>query len=457
MGIFNNILNFFADEPRFVTRVEPQVQQETKSNPSNPSDVKKDFAFDSPNPLFGFGNIFPANTGVPVTPYTSLGHPVFFAGVKGIADDISRMPLLFERRVKDGWIAEDKNTLIKVLRRPNDWMTSFNLWHFTVTSLLIWGNAFIFIDRDDRGNVRRLVPIIPSQCSILVHSDYEITYSFTHPLWNGGGGVITEAINMLHFRHFSLDGGLRGLSSPAVSQDALGVGIACQTHSATFFRDGTLLQGLLSTPNRLTTEGAARMAESWKQAQTGAPNAHKVAVLEEALSFVPMAQTAEQAQLLEARKFGHEDAARLLRIAPVKVGIMEHANFSNVEAQNLSYLQDALLPITENFQAELSAKLLSEKEMDDYRFRWDFSNLLQTDTDTQFKAFEKALMNGFMSINEVRSKLGLPPDPDGDKLRAPLNTAPIDAIGDQPIGKPTTPKPKGDAVVSDEDAEDNKS
>jgi phage portal protein BeeE len=51
-------------------------------------------------------------------------------------------------------------------------------------------------------------------------------------------------------------------------------------------------------------------------------------------------------------------------------------------------------------------------------------SLLRTDIQARYTSYSTALNNGFLSVNEVRAKEGLPPIEGGDTYLRPLNMGP---------------------------------
>ena len=92
----------------------------------------------------------------------------------------------------------------------------------------------------------------------------------------------------------------------------------------------------------------------------------------------------------------------------------------------------------------LEKVLLFVDERDHYQIRFDFDQLLRGDFKSRMEAYQIATLNGFMNINEVREREGMPPIPNGDQHRIPLNTGPVATS----VPKPTDSTPE--APLKDE-------
>jgi len=64
---------------------------------------------------------------------------------------------------------------------------------------------------------------------------------------------------------------------------------------------------------------------------------------------------------------------------------------------------------------------------------FDLADLFRADPMTRFNQYRVGILTGFMTVNEVRIREGLPPVAGGDVLMAPVNMA---ALGSNLTGTP---------------------
>ena len=75
-----------------------------------------------------------------------------------------------------------------------------------------------------------------------------------------------------------------------------------------------------------------------------------------------------------------------------------------------AWVENCIMPILESFQTALNKDLLLEKEKEQsFYFAFDTKHLLKSDIEKRFKAYEIAVRNGFMQIDEIRYEEDLPP------------------------------------------------
>ena len=429
----------------------------TPSDPA-PSETKAAVDFASA-PSLGYSlGLFPSSTGVPVTPQSSLQVTAVYACVRALADDIAALPIRVRRvQAGGGAVADPKHPVARLLRAPNGWQTPYELLNHMIVSLTLRGNAYLYINRAPDGTPVQLIPLLPDRVMVVMNEgNGSLFYNISSPM-------ISERVltvpgeDIVHVRNISLDGGILGLSPLAAAQESVGLAQATQKHAAVMFRQGTLLRGILSTDGKLSAEAATNLRASWEKTYEGNDNAHKIAVLEDNLKFQPLSMTASDSELLASRRFSVEEIARLFRVPLSKIGATGTNTIANIETEEQGYISYSLLPLCRRIEEAFEQRLLFEDERDRIEIRFDFEGMLRANTKDRFAAAQIGLLNGFLSINEVRAREGMTPVEGGDNYRIPLNTAALEsssAIG-AAMTTPTPPKaPKpGQEVLSDEKPE----
>ena len=102
------------------------------------------------------------------------------------------------------------------------------------------------------------------------------------------------------------------------------------------------------------------------------------------------------------------------------IGDLSHATFSNIEHQTIQFVQYTLRPIVKRFEMEMEAKLFAEPGAHDVKFVLD--GLLRGDTAARSAYYHNAILDGYMSRNEVRALEGLQHREGLDDMLFPLNS-----------------------------------
>lgn len=407
------------------------------TTPSQEIKVYGEGSLTSPNTSLAYAlGMWPSSTGVPVSPLASLQASTVYACVRRLSEDLATRPILMKRRSgKGGWRDVD-HPLLDLLTKPNNWQTQYGLISYMVTSLQLRGNGYIYTRRRGDGTPKELLPIMPDRTAILQNENGNIYYSISDPHF-GAEVMYTNPDDLIHVRNISLDGGVLGVSPIACSQDSIGLALATQRNGCLFFRQGSNVGGVIECPSRLSPEAAMRIAQSWSSTYSGSDNAHRVAVLEENCKFSPIQINPTDAQLLETQKWSAEQICRVFGVLPWMVGLpVPTGTYSNVEQSSLQYITMTLGNLAIKVEQELERVLLFDDERREYRIVFDLDSMARGDMKSRFEAYQLGLLNGWLSIDEVRAREGLEGIPGGDQHRVPLNTGPA-------ANKPTDTSPEG--------------
>ena len=162
-------------------------------------------------------------------------------------------------------------------------MTAFSFRETLMTHLLLWGNGYAQIVRNQRGEVIALYPLMPDRMTVdrdaRGHIYYEYTRSDSDVKSLGRkSSVILSPEDVFHIPGLGFDG-LVGYSPIAMAKQAIGMGLACDEYGAAFYQNGAQPGGVLEHPG--VVKDPKRVRDSWNAIYQGSRNAHRIAVLEE--------------------------------------------------------------------------------------------------------------------------------------------------------------------------------
>ena len=193
--------------------------------------------------------------------------------------------------------------------------------------------------------------------------------------------------------------GLVGFSPIAMMKNALGTTLAVEKYGSSFFRNGAQPSGVLEHPGVL--KNPEKIRQNWSDVYGGANNAHKVAVLEEAMHYKPISLPPEDSQFLSTRQFGVNEICRIFRVPPHMVQDLEHATYSNIEYESINFVVHTLTPWLVRFEQAIVKDLLLEEEQDVYFPKFNVDGLLRGDYQSRMQGYATGISNGFLSPNDV--------------------------------------------------------
>ena len=375
-------------------------------------------------PTFYFGS---SGSGKSVTAQSAVQLTTVYACVRVIAETIASLTFNVYEQTDGGSVRAIDHPLQHLLHdEPNPEMTSF-VWRETMlTHLLLWGNSYSQIIRTGRNGIVGLYPLLPDHMTVDRNSKGLLTYTYTT---SDGKTVLLDPDDVLHIPGLGFDGVI-GYSPIALEKNAVGLGIAAEEYGSKFFQNGARPSGVLTHPN--TVKDLKRLRESWNAAYGGSGNSGKVAVLEEAMTFTPISMPNNEAQFLETRKFQVAEICRIYRVPPHLVGDLEHATFSNIEHQGISFAVHTIRPWLVRIEQSINRALFSDSEKGRFFVQFNIDGLMRGDYKSRMEGYAIARQNGWMSANDIRELENLNPLPEEEGGNAYLingNMIPITLAG----------------------------
>lgn len=372
--------------------------------------------------------VTPGAAGITVSPVSAQRVAAVAACRQKIAGSISTLRLDILQTNGDAEVKLPRDPLWYLLNEsPHFQYTATSHWDNKVSEQLLRGDGFTWIRRRMNGSIAELFPLPWNSVQPWRQSDGTVRYYITLPEW----GIQTwlEPSEILHFPGSGFDG-LRSMSVIAYgAKNAIGNAIAMDEYSGKFFANGAHPSIILKAPGRMDDLQKQGMREAFMRKYSGLDNAHKMPlILTEGIDAKEISLNAEDAQLLEARKFQVVDIARAFGVPPHMIGETSGSSAvgAGYEQQARDFVMHTLRLHLKRLEQELNRKLFPR---DTGRFvRFDLGDLIEGDSKAQADYNRAALGGpgtgpGWMSVNEVRKSKGLPPAPDGDKLFVPVEPA----------------------------------
>lgn len=357
-----------------------------------------------------------------ITAQNAIGISAVYACVRLISESIASLPFCVYEN-ESNTRAYD-HPLYDVLHdEPNIHMSSLVFRETLQAHLLLWGNAYIWIETDRGGRPIGFWPLPPWRVATMRDGFNEKFYVFD------GSQKIYDT-EMIHIPAFGFDGVL-GLSPIRFMRQALGLSLATEEYGASFFKNSAKPSGVLEHPGKLKDEGLIRLRASWNEVHQGSANASKVAVLEEGMKWQSIGIPPEDAQFLETRKYQKTEIASMFRVPPHMIGVLERSTFGNIEHQGIEYVTYTLRPWIIRWEQEFNRKLFPDKK---YFVSIVVDGLMRGDAMARYTSYASGINAGWMTRNEARALENMNPIDGLDEPLTPLNmTAGAIPANDQPV------------------------
>lgn len=372
-------------------------------------------------------------SGTTVTATTAMRVSAVAACVAKISGAIVNMPI-HEYRLDGGDIPARmprSDLWYKLNEQPSDQYTAASWWEGVSMAQLLRGDGFTLIRRSLNGSFREFLPLPWGSVSpIRDPNNGGVRYYVNLP--SHGISTWFDPADILHFPGLGFDDAtMRSMSVIQYgARNAIGNALAMDEYSGKFFEGGAHPSIILSSAGKMNPEQVRDLQDAFTRKYAGIANAHRLPlVLTEGISAKELSLSAEDAQLLEARKFQVLDVARAFGVPGFMINESTGATSwgSGIESIGRAFVQYTLQTWLRKIEQELNRKLYPRNSGRFLEFYRDA--LYEGDIKAQGDYFRSALGgpgsgDAHMTINEVRRIKRLPPVEGGDVLyRAPSRPA----------------------------------
>lgn len=291
-------------------------------------------------------------------------------------------------------LEEDKRVIL-LNDETQDTLDGFQFKKALVTDYLLEGAGYAYINRR-RNDVESLHYVENRNVSVLVGVDpifksYDISVN----------GVNYREFEFIKIARNSKDG-VTGKGIIKEHNKILSVAYNTLDFEDSLVKTGGNKKGFLKSLGRLSKDAIAELKTAWNNLYKN--NTENIVVLNNGLDFKEASSTSVEMQLNENKKTNSSEINKLFKVPD---SILDG---SASEAVHGNFIKNCILPIIRAIETALNKDLLlpSEKEQSFY-FAFDMKELIKGDIEKRFRAYEIAVKNGWMQVDEVRYSEDLPP------------------------------------------------
>jgi len=353
----------------------------------------------------------------PIENYNAIAFSAVFACFRVLAETFASVPVLeYKRLEKNERERTDETGLYKILHgKPNELMSSYNFAEAMMYQLNSGGNAIAIKLKNYAGDVVGLFPIEWDRVRIEFNKEknvleYEIDRKDKY-----------TRDQIFHVPGPSMNGVI-GMSILEYAAQAINLGMTYEKFGNSFYRNGALPSGIFEHPQTLNPQAFDRLKENLKKNYTGLKNAGVPMILEDGLKFNQLTMKLVDAEFLSSRKFEVEEICRFCRVPLHLVQSLDRSTFSNIEHQSLEFVMYTMLPHFRRFEEAINQQLLTPEQREDgYFFEYNIDALVRGDMKSRYDAYGVGRQNGFLSVNDIRSRENMSRIKNGDIYLQPLN------------------------------------
>ncbi|WP_063860458.1 phage portal protein [Paenibacillus sp. Soil724D2] len=378
--------------------------------------------------------------------------PAFSASVHLISNTVASLPIKLYKTEGDR-IEEVYDDLRVALlnKETGDTLDGFQFKKSMVADFLVYGGGYTYISKS-RNKVKSLHYV--SRGSVSVVSSPDPIVKRNDILVNGVSYRDYEFIKLLR----NTANGGTGFGLLVENNKMLSLAYNTLVFQEMLVKTGGNKKGFLKAQSRLSKEAMTELKTAWANLHQN--NSENIIVLNNGLEFQESNNSAVEMQINQNKISNNQDVYNMFGI-PVE--LMNGKATGGNEEMYSSFVKLAILPLLEAFEAAVNATMLLTAEKEKLVFKFDTTAILMADIEKRYKAYEIAIKNGLLQIDEIRKiekyepigldfiKLSL-----ADALYNPktkdlfvLNTNSAVKLGEGGIEQTNDPSAKGDSPKAD--------
>jgi len=417
LGIADNIRGFFSQQ-------EVNTEKKTFNN------------FPTSQVVFPFNSDAGFFSGV--NQMSPEGNSAALACLNVLGTAFSEPPLKVYLKTQEGQEYVENHPAAVLLENPNPNMTANLMNNYIVTSVAVYGDAFILKLRNDAGAVVQLIPLLPEMVEVKGNDEKLITkYQYKQK----GNTLDIMPEDMIHLRErIDPRNHRRGLAPlRSVMVEILGDAAASQMGAALVKNTG-VPSVVISPKNDLsmTSDEAENIAEVFGRRFGGENRGRPLVISGGEVDIQTLSFTPKDLELGKLRYINEERISAVLGVPAILAGLgagLERATYSNVKELREFFTEQKLIPMWNHFANEFTKQLLLEdfETNPAYCFKYDLSDVraLSQDEDATMARIVQGYNAGFITVNEARQANQLPALDNGDYFVRNMTVAEVPVDGSE--------------------------
>lgn len=365
---------------------------------------------------------------VPVTLDSALQISTVWACVRLLAESVSALPIKVYRT--DGGVRrEDPDHPLARLfagRLNRLGQNSLEFFETMTWQLALLGNAYAIIQRNTRGDIIGLEPMMTQQMEVIL-TDQGVVYQYT----DASNVKVYDQSRIWHVK--LMGNGVIGMSPLDYARNSVGIAAAIDRRVSKIYSNGAKPAGVLTIDRLLTKEQREKIKENFKDLKEG--DEDRLFVLEADMKYQQISMSPQDIEMLSSIKFRVEDLCRFFGVPSILVNDngASTAWGSGIQQIVTGFYRLGLRPYLERYESSAVQWLLPPEERRTVEIEFDFNALTRSDRAERIRMQKEAVTGALMTPNEARAEEGLPPIDGGDQLYMQQQMVPISILKNGPI------------------------
>jgi HK97 family phage portal protein len=299
--------------------------------------------------------------------------------------------------------------IVKLLKRPNRFMTGRELRAYTHMHLDLTGMAFWWIIRDGLGEPAELHLLYPHNLVNIEKgentSDLIKQFKFS-PLNNTGGKNLELDYRDVVYFHYPHPGDvLLGCSPIQAIAHQTDIDLYLQVYEKTFFQNGARPDYLIVAEQDISPQEVDRFYENLNARHRGPGKNYKPMIINRNVRIEPLSMNARDFEFIGMSEWTKDCVLACYGIPEAMLGLYESFNKASSLTAETTFVKECLEPRLFMMADAINTQLIPEfRNVEGLEFK--FESALPKDDEFEMAKNQADLTMGLTTINEIRKKNG---------------------------------------------------
>ena len=425
MSFFSNLFKAATPENAIMVREAPQ-------NPGVPSSTTEQGAKVT-------GGSYSERIVYARDPQLALTVSAVYRATELRAKTIAVMPVQYQKRDANGGnFVTDMRSLGKRINyllqeEPNPIMTAGSLWELVTINRLMYGNGFVYIERDPIG--------FPAHLWLVREGSYNLVAGTYNISYLGENGYVVKVnvprSDVLHFPNtFRTFNGFWGISTLQYALETLSLNKTLKAQTLETAAKGGRVKLIIGEEKPASGQGTlafglmnkGEMDSYAQELQRKMYAGQDILAIRGLDKVTNISMTSAEMQAAENLGLSYDDVARFWGTPRPLLMLDTNSHYNDYQNATMEYHTRTILPDKTDMEKEIFRKLIGQSDYGFRRIHICEKPLLAMDPERQAKVDQLNLQNGAKTVNEVRAEHDMPAVKDGDEPLASANLMTLKAL-----------------------------
>jgi HK97 family phage portal protein len=250
-----------------------------------------------------------------------------------------------------------QHKMLNIMQKPNATQYRNTFMEAATSYLLLSGNCYITVVRDENKTPKELHLLRPDRVKIIPGTNaIPLGYEYSVGNYNQIFNVDQESgfADVLHIKLFNPLDDWYGMSPIEVAKSSIAQHNAIAQQNTAYLHNGGRPSGALMYRSHLDQKKRNDLRVDLKNLYEGGRNAGKILILEGDFEWKEMGLSPKDLDFVAGKDLAAKEVATAFGVPPILIGSMSTATFSNYKEARYNFWEETIIPILNIFAGEIA-------------------------------------------------------------------------------------------------------